>query len=71
MMHMLRETKLCCLGVDFFSKKMAREMEIRAVAIEGCGSGILLGYVHKQNQEMEEVEKLYLENLGRLFAEEP
>ena len=70
MMHMLRETKLCCLGVDFFSKKMAREMEIHAVAIEGCGSGILLGYVHKQNQEMEEVEKLYLENLGSLFAGE-
>ena len=70
MMHMLRETTLCCLGVDFFSKQMARDMEIHAVAIEGCGSGILLGYVHKQNQEMDEIEKRYLENLGSLFGGE-
>ena len=70
MMHMLKETKLCSLGVDFFSTNMAREVGIHAVAIEGCSSGILLGVVTKQNQELEEIEKIYLENLRSFFAGE-
>ena len=70
MMHMLKETKLCSLGVDFFSTNMAREVGIHAVAIEGCSSGILLGVVTKQNQELEEIEKIYLENLRSLFGGE-
>ena len=49
---------------------MAREVGIHAVAIEGCSSGILLGVVTKQNQELEEIEKIYLENLRSLFAGE-
>ncbi|MCP1103746.1 hypothetical protein M2454_002261 [Aequitasia blattaphilus] len=66
MLDMILYTDIVSLGLDFM-KASYRQYDIRTIKINNCEQCLLVGYILRAKEKLEEYEEKYIKSLRQLF----